>query len=79
MVPFVGLISTGDARRDAEAVGDSIIKLVHQLGLTTRLGDKGVGKDQIPVIVKRATGTESGAVYDKVTELVKGLFWLHRR
>jgi hypothetical protein len=33
-----------------------------------------VGKEEIPVIAKRATGQEGGEVYDRVEGLVRGLF-----
>lgn len=56
ILPFVGEARSGDDAKDAEKVGDRILGLVKQLGFETNLTDKGVGKDQVDVIVKRATG-----------------------
>lgn len=74
LLPFLGEGVTGDARRDAERVGERIVELVRELGLETNLNKYGVGTDQIPIIAKRATGKEEGEVYEKVVELVEGLF-----
>jgi alcohol dehydrogenase class IV len=73
MAPFVGATRTGDNLEDAKAVADAIQKLVADLGLTTKLGDKGVGEDQIPVIVKRASGKESGQDFERLSGLVRSL------
>lgn len=52
-----------------------ILKLVSDLDLKTTLTEKGVGKDEVPIIVKRATGgQESGPVFEKVKSLVEGLY-----
>jgi alcohol dehydrogenase class IV len=75
MVPFIGLSATGDNRRDAEQVGQTILDLVDQLGLKTTLTERGVNQDQTRIIVKRALGgVESGTLFDKVEALVKQLF-----
>lgn len=74
LLPFIGEAASGDARKDAEKVGDKVIKLVEDLGLDTDLRNYEVEKDQISVITKRATGQESGDVYTAVEGLVKGLF-----
>jgi alcohol dehydrogenase class IV len=74
LLPFIGESASGDAKKDAEKVGDRILKLVKDLGLDSDLSNYKVGKDQIPVITKRATGQESGDVYNAVEGLVKGLF-----
>lgn len=74
LLPFIGESSMGDKKKDAEKVGQEILKLVKDLGLDSDLGNYEVGKDQIPVITKRATGQESGDVYNAVEGLVKGLF-----
>jgi alcohol dehydrogenase class IV len=75
MLPFIGQSRSGDDVKDGKQVGDEILKLVESLGLKTTLTDKGVGKDQVPLIVKRATGgLESGPVHDKVADLVTNLF-----
>ncbi|KAK5316314.1 hypothetical protein LTR70_006268 [Exophiala xenobiotica] len=47
---------SGDDVKDADIVGDRILKLVDELGFTTTLTEKGVGKDQLPTILQRATG-----------------------
>jgi len=47
---------------------------VQDLGLKTTLKEYNVGEDQLDVIAKRATGSESGELYDKVRELVKRLY-----
>jgi alcohol dehydrogenase class IV len=74
LMPFIGEASSGDKKRDAEKVGDRLLQLVKDLGLDSDLRNYKVGEDQIPVITKRATGQESGDVYDSVEGLVKGLF-----
>jgi alcohol dehydrogenase class IV len=74
LLPFMGESASGDVKRDAEKVGDRILKLVKNLGLDQDLSHYEVGRDQIPVITKRATGQESGDVYNAVEGLVKGLF-----
>jgi alcohol dehydrogenase class IV len=74
LLPFIGETASGDAKKDAEKVGDRLLKLVKDLGLDSDLRNYKVGKDQIPIIVKRATGQESGDVYDAVEGLVKALF-----
>lgn len=74
LLPFLGEPKSGDAAKDAAKVGDRILQLVKDLGLDSDLRNYKVGKDQIPVITKRATGQESGDLYDKVEGLVKGLF-----
>lgn len=74
MAPFIGLSKSGDDKKDATAVGDAILDLVKSLDLKTTLTEKGVGKDQVPVITKTATRQESGPVYDKVKQLVENLY-----
>ena len=74
LLPFVGEASSGDVKKDAEKIGDRLLKLVKDLGLDSDLRNYKVDKDQIPVITKRATGQESGDVYNAVEGLVKGLF-----
>jgi len=74
MAPFIGLTKSGDDVKDATAVGDAVLKLVQDLGLKTTLTEKGVGEDQLHVIVKTATGKEEGELYEKVKELVGKLF-----
>ncbi|KAF2805719.1 Dehydroquinate synthase-like protein [Mytilinidion resinicola] len=75
VLPFVGGVASGDERRDAEEVGERILDLVRGLGLKKTLGEYGVGEDQVGVIVKRATGgLEEGEVFDRVAQLVRGLW-----
>lgn len=74
MAPFIGISKSGDEKKDAIAVGDAILDLVKRLDLKTTLTEQKVGKDQVPVITKLATKAESGPLYDKVKELVEGLY-----
>lgn len=75
LLPFIGGTPTGNDKEDATKVGDMILKLVSDLDLKTTLTEKGVGKDEVPIIVKRATGgQESGPVFEKVKSLVEGLY-----
>lgn len=74
LLPFIGETASGDAGRDAERVGERVLKLVQELGLDSDLRNYNVGKGEIPVITKRATGVESGDVYEAVEGLVGGLF-----
>lgn len=74
MAPHMGVRPTGDDKKDAIAVGDSILDLVKRLGLHTTLTEQGVGKDQVNQITKLATRAESGPLYDKVKKLVEGLY-----
>ncbi|KAF2125006.1 Dehydroquinate synthase-like protein [Dothidotthia symphoricarpi CBS 119687] len=74
LLPFIGETASGNAGKDAETVGDMILELVGDLGLDADLRNYEVGRDQIPVITKRATGQEGGEVFERVEGLVKGLF-----
>ncbi|KAK4552320.1 hypothetical protein LTR86_010491 [Recurvomyces mirabilis] len=74
IAPFIGVKSSGDNQKDGVAVGDAILDLVKRLDLKTTLTEKGVGKDQVHTIVNLTTRQESGPVYDKVKELVEGLY-----
>lgn len=75
LLPFIGGSRSGNDRQDAERVGDMILKLVSDLGLKTTLTEKHVGKDQVSIIVERATGgSKSGPLYDKVKVLVENLY-----
>ena len=56
ILPFLGETASGDALKDAEKVGDRINGLVKDLGFKTTLTEKGVGRDEVDIIVKRATG-----------------------
>jgi alcohol dehydrogenase class IV len=72
--PFLGEARTGDDKADATIVGHKVLDLVKGLGLPADLKGYKVGRDQVDVITKRATGVESGEVYDKVKGLVEGMF-----
>ncbi|KAJ4363121.1 hypothetical protein N0V83_010241 [Neocucurbitaria cava] len=74
VLPFINEKASGDTKKDAELVGERILKLVQDLGLDSDLRNYKVGKEEIPVITKRATGQESGELYESVEGLVKGLF-----
>ena len=83
VLPYISEQSTGDAVKDSDIVGDRILKLVKDLGVNTTLTEKGVGKDQVDIIVARATGgltadkektAEEDALYTHVKALVEGLY-----
>jgi alcohol dehydrogenase class IV len=74
LLPFIGETKSGDAKKDAEMVGDRILELVGDLGLDSDLDSYKVDKKELQLITKRATGQESGDVYDAVEGLVKGLW-----
>lgn len=71
ILPFIGQNRSGNDREDATNVGDAIAKLVEELGLETNLRKYNVGEDQIPKIVKLATRTQEGELYDNVSALVR--------
>jgi alcohol dehydrogenase class IV len=79
--------ATGNTVKDAEKVGDSILSLVQDLGFKTTLTEKGVGKDQLNVIVERSTGfkgyagtgdkkpdAEQQKLVTGLTKLVEGIY-----
>ncbi len=75
ILPHIGQSRSGDDVADANKVGDAILDLVERLGLKTTLTEKGVGKDQISIICKRATGGQTeGKQYDAVKNLVEMLY-----
>lgn len=75
LLPTIGGRSSGDDLEDAVEVGRRIIDLVSFLGLSQSLTAKGIGRDQVPIIVERATGgVKDGPVYDAIARLVEGLF-----
>ncbi|KPI42023.1 Alcohol dehydrogenase 4 [Cyphellophora attinorum] len=85
ILPFIGGTPSGDAAKDAETVGDRINGLVKDLGFKTTLTEKGVGKDQLDTIVKRASGglnpdpnkkadSKEEALALEVRKLVEGLY-----
>jgi len=74
LAPFIGMQASGDATKDALAIGDRVLELVKELGFTQSLTDRGIGKDQIVIIAERATKQKDGKVYDAVKELVEDLY-----
>lgn len=48
--------------------------LIDSLGLTTRLRDYNVPKEDIPRIVEKTIGKSSGELYDQVTEVMEKAF-----
>ncbi|KAG0651913.1 Dehydrogenase FUM7 [Hyphodiscus hymeniophilus] len=76
ILPFIGKTSSGDNKKDAIAVGDAIVDLVQKLGLSTNLTELKVGEDQVPKIVKLATGGKepNDPLYKHVEALVKTLY-----
>ena len=75
LLPATGGKASGDVREDAQEVGSRIIGLITTLGLRQNLTERGVDKDQVPIIVGRATGgiTER-PMHDAVKHLVEGLY-----
>lgn len=71
ILPFIGRSRSGNDRDDAIIVGDAIEDLVRALGLESNLTQYGVGEDQIATIVKAATKTEEGELYNGVVSLLK--------
>ncbi|KAF2235539.1 Dehydroquinate synthase-like protein [Viridothelium virens] len=75
MMPSIGKARTGDDKADALTVADAILSLVKNLGFIQKLGEYGVGEDQVQIITERATNSKKGdKLYDAVEPLVKGLY-----
>ena len=70
-LPFIGHSRSRDDKKDAIKMGDAIEHLVKDLGLDTRLSEYNVGKDQVPVVAKSATRTDSGPLFDSVSKIVE--------
>lgn len=70
-IPFIGQSKSGNDMEDAIRVGDAIDRLLTELGLESTLKEYGVGKDQVPVVAKTATGSTSGQIYDGVSKIVE--------
>ena len=70
-LPFIGQSRSGDDKKDAIKMGDAIERLVKDLGLETRLSEYNVGKDQVPVVAKASTRTDSGLLFDSVSRIVQ--------
>lgn len=56
ILPYIGGARSGDDLKDSDIVGDKILVLVQDIGLSTTLTEKCVGKDQLDIITTRATG-----------------------
>lgn len=56
ILPYIGETRSGDDSRDSHVVGDKILGLVRDLGLDTTLTERGVGRDQLDIITRRAMG-----------------------
>ena len=67
ILPFIKKACSGDDEKDALIVADAIDDLVKTLGLKSSLREIGVGEDQIPKIVKMATGLSEGELFDDVS------------
>jgi alcohol dehydrogenase class IV len=75
LLPAAGGTSSGDDLKDGLEFGSRINELVSTLGLRQTLTERGVGRDQIPVVVGRVTGgLKEGQMYEAVTRLVEGLY-----
>lgn len=75
ILPFIGQSRSGDDVADATKAGDAVLDLVQRLGLKTTLTERGVGQDQVEIIVKRATGGQTeGPVYEAVKKLTQSLY-----
>jgi alcohol dehydrogenase class IV len=85
ILPYIGGKRSGDDVKDADEVGNKILKLVEDLGQKTTLTEKGVSKDQSDIICERAMGgltrerakekgPESQELLDGVRKLVEGLW-----
>ena len=75
LLPAAGGKPSGDDLKDALEVGRRIVGLVDALGLRKSLTERGVGKEQISIVVERAIGGgKEGPMFDAVTRLVEGLY-----
>lgn len=75
LLSATGGTPSGDDLTDALEVGCRINGLVKTLGLHQTLTERGVGKDQIPIVVGRVTGgMTEGPLYSGITQLVEGLY-----
>lgn len=75
LVGASGGTPSGDELKDALEVGKRITELGDTLCLRRSLTERGIGRDQIPIIVERATGgLTEGTMYDGVARLVEGFY-----
>lgn len=70
-LPLIGQSKRVNDKEDALEVADAIEKLVKDLGLESRLKDYQVGSDQVSVVAKTSTKSESGPLYDGVVKIVE--------
>jgi len=71
---YIGKHSTGSVEGDIQRLASEIKQLVNTLGLTTNLTQYKVPKGDIPIIVEKAVGAKTGALYDGVVKIVEGLY-----
>ena len=71
VLPFIGRTRSGNDHKDALEVADAIEMLVKELGLEIRLKDYNVGSEQVSVVAKAATKSDSGPLYDGVVKIVE--------
>jgi len=69
-----GKPSTGSIDGDIIAFSSEITNLIDSLGLTTRLSDYNIPREDIPRIVEKAIGKNSGELYDRVVQIMEGAF-----
>ncbi|EXJ60788.1 hypothetical protein A1O7_04941 [Cladophialophora yegresii CBS 114405] len=81
ILPAMGIQRSGDDIEDAEKVGDLILRLVADLGLSTTLTEKNVSRDQIDIITARATvlkrkslDSDGQKMWEDVSTLVQKLY-----
>lgn len=68
-MPAIGRERSGDDGADAVRLSEAVEELVRGLGLESRLGEYGVGGDQVEKIAEVAT--KRGPMFEGVKELVK--------
>jgi len=69
-----GKPSTGSTDGDIIAFSSEITNLIDSLGLTTRLSDYNIPREDIPRIVERTIGKTAGELYDRVTQIMEKAF-----
>ncbi|KAF9792661.1 alcohol dehydrogenase IV [Thelephora terrestris] len=69
-----GKPSTGSIDGDIIAFSSEITNLIDSLGLTTRLSDYNIPREDIPRIVEKAIGKSSGELYDRVMQIMEKAF-----
>ncbi|KAK4959988.1 hypothetical protein LTR10_002877 [Elasticomyces elasticus] len=76
LLPVMGGKPSGDGARDAQEVGDRILRLVEDLGIDPgTLSKKNISRDEIPIIAGRACGGKvESPLYGDVMCLVESLF-----